>query len=345
MNKAKAKMTLTVLISLLTLAVCMGLGSVQIPGSTFFSILGNRLFRIPLPENVDASLVSILWSIRMPRAVCAFLVGAMLSLSGAVMQAVLQNPLASSYTLGVSSGASLGAAIIITMEITVPVLGAFLLPVTGFVFGFLTVMLVLAVSKRLDRNVSSHTVILFGMVVSLFTNALMTVLSALRSTHSQQLLMWQMGSFSGRRWYHATVLCVTLCICFFFLLRFHTELDIMTFGDESSLAVGVNTGRVKYITLILASVLTGVAVCFTGTIGFADLVVPHVVRRLFGARHKIVLPMSVFGGGMFLSLADLAGRTILAPKDLPVGAVTALVGAPFFVWIFFFATTKKEDRV
>ena len=345
MNKTAPKMTLTILISLLVLAVCMGLGSVQISGIAFVSVLGNKLFSMQLPAEVDASVVSILWSIRMPRAVCAFLTGAMLSLSGAVMQAVLQNPLASSYTLGVSSGASLGAAIIITMEITVPVLGAFLLPATGLVFGFLTVLLVLTVSSRLDQNVSSHTVILFGMVVSLFTNALMTVLSALCSTHSTQLMMWQMGSFSGRRWYHAGVLCVTLILCFILLLRFHAELDIMTFGDESSLAVGVSTGRVKYITLVIASVLTGVAVCFTGTIGFVDLVVPHVVRRLFGARHKRVLPMSVFCGGMFLSIADLVGRTVLAPKDIPVGAVTALVGAPFFVWIFFFATGRKEERV
>ena len=345
MRNATWKMLITVLISLLILAVCMGLGSVQIDGKSFLAILAHKLFGGDLPAEVDAAYVSILWSIRMPRAVSAFLVGAMLSLSGAVMQAVLQNPLASSYTLGVSSGASLGAAIIITMEITVPVLGAFLLPATGFLFGFVTVFLVLTVSARLDRNVTSHTVILFGMVVSLFTNALMTVLSALRSTHSTQLLMWQMGSFSGRRWYHVSVLAVTLVICFVLLFRYHRELDIMTFGDESSLAVGVNTGSVKYITLILAAVLTGVAVCFTGTIGFVDLVVPHVVRRLFGAAHKKVLVMSVFVGGLFLSLADLAARTILAPKDMPVGAVTALIGAPFFVWIFFFGMGRREERV
>lgn len=342
-HNMSVRITVSALLSILVLALCMGIGSVGIPLSSTITIIADRISGTALPSSVDPAAASILWSIRMPRALTAFFVGGALAVSGAIMQAVLQNPLASSYTLGVSSGASLGAALVIVSEISVPFLGAFLLPASGFAFGLGTVVLVVLFSTKLDHNVQSHTIILIGMVVSLFVNALLTLVSAFAGAHSQELLLWQMGSFSGRRWYHVAVMAPVCIIGTLLVMRYHRELDIMTFGDEQSMAIGVDTRLVKKILILLAAFLTGVSVCFSGTIGFVDLIVPHTVRRIFGSSHKYVLPMSMVIGGAFMALSDLVSRTLLSPREIPVGAVTALIGAPFFIWIYFRTPGNHEE--
>ena len=331
----RLKILISIFILFAVMAACVCIGSVSISLSDTLSILKYKLFGSPLPEALDDTLIPILWEIRMPRAFMAFLVGGALSVSGVVIQALLQNPLASSYTLGVSSGASLGAALIIVWEISLPVLGVFLLPFTGFVFGFATILFVIFFSSKLDRNIQNHTIILFGMVFSLFINAILTMLSALYKSHLQRLILWQMGSFSGRRWSHVGILLICLIIGFLCILPFHRELDLFTFGEEQSMAMGVDTKRVKITLLILSSLLTGVAVCFTGVIGFIDLTVPHLVRRIFGSSHRYTLPMSLVIGGTLMALADLVSRTLMAPQEIPVGAITALLGAPFFLWVYF----------
>ncbi len=322
-------------LALFVLALSMGIGSVSVSLSDSLSIIWHKLSGTTLPETIDASIVSILWEIRMPRVFAAFFVGAAISVSGAVMQAVLQNPLASSYTMGVSAGASLGAAVIIVTGATSSLLGYFLLPITGFATGLLTVLLVIAVSAGIDRNMHNHTIVLFGMVFSLFVNAILTFISSMAGEHTQRLILWQMGSFSGKRWMHAGILCVGAIIGTLLVYAYHKELDIISFGDEQAQSIGVDTGRTKIILLVLASFLTGVAVCFSGIIGFVDLTIPHVVRRIFGSKHRLVIPMSMLMGGAFMALADMVSRTLLAPREIPVGAVTALVGAPFFAWVYF----------
>ena len=184
----RIRMAAAILLSIGILLICMGIGSVEIPAGDALTIVLRKLNGHPMPEDLDPSMISVLWSIRMPRALTAFFVGGALAVSGAVMQAVLQNPLASSYTLGVSSGASLGVALVIVSEISIPVLSAFLLPTAGFAFGLVTVLLVVFLSARIDHNVQSHTIILLGMVVSLFVNALLTLVTSFAGEHSQQLL-------------------------------------------------------------------------------------------------------------------------------------------------------------
>ncbi|WP_081676635.1 FecCD family ABC transporter permease [Butyrivibrio sp. NC3005] len=323
-----------ILFTIFSVALCIGIGSVNVNVGDVLTIIGCKVMGIDIPHSIDSSLVSILWTIRMPRVFMAFCVGGALALSGAVMQAVLQNPLASSYTLGVSSGACLGAAIIIVTEFTIKALGYFLLPTFGFIFGFVTVLAVLAFSVKIDSNLHSHTVILMGMVVSLFVNALLTLVSAFAGEHSQKLLMWQMGSFSGRRWYHVEVLFPICIICLIVLVLLSSSLDVLSFGDEAAYSIGVDVKKCKKILFLTASLLTGVSVCFSGTIGFVDLIVAHIVRRIFGSSHRIVLPMTFFLGGSFMAICDMVARTLLSPRELPVGAVTALIGAPFFIWIY-----------
>lgn len=335
MKQTGCRIALTAVIALLALAVSIAVGSVTIPLQDEVRILAHKLFGADQPALVEPSMISIMWSIRMPRAFLAFLAGGALAASGAVIQSVLQNPLASSYTLGVSSGAALGAAIVTVTRISIPFLGMFLLPVFGFAGGLLTVLAVIACSARIDGNVKNHTIVLFGMVISLFTNAVLTMLSVLASEHEHQLLAWQMGTFAGKRWYHVGILAAACVIGLFWLLLAHRELDLLSFGEEQAQAIGVDAPRVKKRLIVIAAFLTGVSVCFTGTIGFIDLIAPHMVRKLFGPVHRLVIPMSFLAGGICMSLADLLARTILAPQDLPVGAVTALFGAPFFMWLYF----------
>ncbi len=334
------KTIITILAALAVMVLAIGLGSVSVAPPDIWRIIMHKAFGREAGADIPGSMIAIIWDIRMPRACVAFITGAMLSVSGAIMQSLLQNPLASSYTLGVSSGASLGAAIVIVSGVTLPLLSVFTLPFAGFVSGLVTVLIVLAFSSKLDGNLRSHTVILFGMIISLFTNAILTMISAAASEHMQRLILWQLGSFAGRRWDHVGIL-LTICITgIFAAVLFHRELDLMSFGEEASMAAGVEIKKTRLILLLIASVLTGASVCFTGVIGFIDLAAPHAVRRIFGSAHKKVLPMSAVAGGSFMVLADLLARTLMSPQEIPVGAVSAMFGAPFFLWIYF--GTKKE---
>lgn len=333
------KVLLAVAVTLLILIGSIAIGSVNLSLGQVVEIVMAKLsgdFGA-----VDPNLSSIVWGMRFPRAVLALLTGAALSASGTVMQSILKNPLASSYTLGVSSGASLCAALVMITGFTAPLLGLFTLPAAGFAGGLATVFLALAFASRLDGKMENQTIILVGMVFSLFVNAILTLLTALSREHLQQMVFWQMGGFSGRDWSHVGVMFPVLIISMLVLQRFTPEMDIMSFGEEQAMSIGVDLKRVKLLLIGMAALLTGTAVSLVGVIGFVDLIAPHVVRRIFGSAHRLVLPLSALFGGAFLMLAELVSRTVMAPTIIPVGAVTALVGAPFFALVFFRARKLK----
>ncbi|MBR6488239.1 MAG: iron ABC transporter permease [Clostridiales bacterium] len=332
----------------LSLAACLFIlilairaGSVYISLSDLFKIIGSHITGRPLPAEVDPMSDSIFWTIRMPRAITAFLVGGALSVSGAVMQAVLQNPLASSYTLGVSSGASLGAGFVLLCGFSVAGLESFMLPLAGFVFGLLTVALSILLASRIDRSVSNQTIVLIGMILSLFVTGIMNFMMTFYGDRSKQLWLWMTGSFSARNWTHCAILFVIGLIGFVILFMLSGRLDILTFGELQASSMGVEVKKTKIIAMLVASLLTGVSVAFAGVIGFIDLAAPHIVRKIFGPSHRIVIPMSFVYGGAFMALCDLAARTALSPREIPVGAVTALVGAPFFAYVFFAKGRRK----
>ena len=335
------KIAISLVLCLFILVLCIRAGSVQISLNDVFGIIGGHLTGKGTPAGIDPMMDSIFWTIRMPRAIMAFLVGGALSLNGACMQALLQNPLASSYTLGVSSGASLGAGIVLVLEISIPALANFMLPVAGFTFGLLTVTAALLLASAIDRSISNTTVVLIGVILSLFVNGILNLLSTLFSDHAKQLHLWMMGSFSARGWKHVAILLPVLVICFVILMFMSRKMDIMSFGDLQAQAMGVDAKKTKIAAIIVCSLLTGVSVAFTGVIGFVDLAAPHVVRRIFGSSHNIVLPMSFVYGGAFMALCDLISRTLLSPQEIPVGAVTALIGAPFFAYVFFASRRKR----
>lgn len=333
--KTSIKAAILIIICIIVIIVGIGIGSVSIAPSDTVNILLHKILGRDLSPDIDPSLLSIVWSLRVPRVLMAFIVGAALAVSGSVMQSVLKNPLASSYTLGVSSGASLGAAFIIVSGFKLPLLNMFTLPFVGLVFGLATVIISVNFAQKMDRNLDNNTIILVGMVFSLFINALLTLITALSRDKIAQLTYWQMGSFSAKNWSEVFILLPIVILGILALLNFTKEMDILSFGEDQAFTIGVDTAKMKWILLGLASALTGSAISFVGVIGFIDLIAPHVVRRVFGSSHSRVVPMSMLFGGSFMVVCDIIARTIMSPIELPVGAITALVGAPFFAYIYF----------
>ncbi len=321
------KYILAICFSALIILTAIGVGSVYINVPEVVKILTG--------VSTDENAAAIILKLRLPRVLLAFFVGAALGVSGTVMQSVLKNPLASSYTLGVSSGAALGAGIVMSLNISLPLIGAFTLPLVGLAFGLVTVYCAVVFASRLDRGFQNHTIILVGMVFSLFVNALLTLLTALSRETMQRLVLWQMGSFALKDSSYPIILMPVVTVGLIFVLKFNRELDIMTFGEEQALSIGVELKKTKWLLLSASAALTGCAVAFAGVIGFIDLVAPHVVRRIFGSSHRHVVPMSALFGGSFMVVADLIARTIVSPSELPVGAVTAIIGAPFFGYVYF----------
>lgn len=335
-----SKAILLAVIALIAIMIGIGVGSVFLSPVDILQILKSFFFGAKLPEDIDPLYYGMVTGVRLPRVLTAFLAGAALSVSGTVMQSVLKNPLASSFGLGVSSGAGLGAAIIMVSGVAASGFGNFLLPVTGTAFGFVSVVAAVTLASRIDKNLSNNTIILAGMVFSLFLNALLSMLATFNSEYTHQILLWQLGSFSGKEWISIAILAIATLICIFLFQRHSRELDIMTFGEEQSITVGINLKTEKWLLIVVTSVLTGTAISFVGVIGFVDLISPHVVRKFFGASHKWVLPASALFGGAFMVLCDLAGRTLASPSEIPPGVITALIGAPFFLYIYF--TSRKK---
>lgn len=321
--------------ALAALILGIGIGSVYVAPGDILAIISNHLFGTPLPEALPVSYPAMVLNMRLPRVILAFLTGAALAMGGTVTQSILQNPLASPFGLGISAGAGLGAAIVITFGLSAGSIGTFLLPSVSLGFALVTVFLVVFISSRLDRGVSNVTIILVGTVFSLFCNAVMNLLATSSPDYSERIQLWLAGSFSMKEWNAVYILALAVAFGLVFFLFYARELDVMTFGEESAQAMGVDLIKLKRILLAAIAVLTGAAVAFVGIIGFVDLITPHIVRRWFGASHKKVLPASALFGGTFLVLCDLAARTLLPAREIPIGSITALLGAPFFLYIFF----------
>lgn len=308
-----------------------------------FRVVGYQLFDLDLPEEMARTTPGLIWNIRLPRVLLSFIVGAALAVSGSVMQSVLKNPLASSYTIGVSSGAGFGAVLVIVLGVSSTFLGMFLMPVVAIVFGMGTIFLSIWFASKVDHNLNNHSIVLIGMIVSIFMNALMMTLASMNSHHAQQIARWQLGSFSMRGWPVVGIVFVVSLVLILLLVRYVKEMDILTFGDEQAAAVGIEVRKIKRRLIAFSAMLTGVSVAFVGIVGFVDLIAPHVVRRFFGSSHKYVVPLSALFGGIFMLLADLVARTIAVPSEVPVGTVTALIGTPFFAYIFLKNTGKRRD--
>jgi iron complex transport system permease protein len=285
------------------------------------------------PE-LDEASSNILWNIRMPRVVLAGLVGASLAMAGAAFQGLLKNPLADPYTLGVSSGASVGAVLTLFFGISVPFLGLFTLPVLSMLGAFLTMIIVMGFARFIDRAMKMETIILTGIIFSSFLGSVISLMIALTGEELRQIIGWLLGSVSMRGWPYVTMALPFMILGYLLLWLNRRELNAMLFGEERAKHLGVNVKRRKMMILTGGSILTGAAVSVSGTIGFVGLVVPHMTRMLWGADHRHVLPLSFINGATLLIICDLVSRSIISPSELPVGVITAFIGAPVFAFIF-----------
>jgi ABC-type Fe3+-siderophore transport system permease subunit len=288
---------------------------------------------MPFADNTDAQVFFVA---RLPRVLAAALVGAGLSLSGVVFQALLRNPLAAPDTLGISAGASLGAMLVLTSRATFTVFGVSVVPLATFTgaLGALAIVFVLALAK--GRGTSSTVLLLAGIAISALLAAAGRFIQYLADvTQTFVVVQWLMGSLDVGS--YAPILASLVpfglaCIGFATLPRI---LDLISLGEDAAEARGVDVVRSERVALVSASLSTGAAVSLGGPVLFVGIIVPHIVRRLVGADHRLVLPASALFGATFLIVCDLIARTIVAPVEMPVGIITAIIGGPFFLWLLF----------
>lgn len=323
MNKTGIAYAVSICVLIAAVIAGVTIGTVSIPVST----LWNR--------QADPALSNILWNIRMPRVVLAGLVGASLAIAGAAFQGLLKNPLADPYTLGVSSGASVGAVITLFFGISIPFLGIFTLPVFSMAGAFITMLAVIGFAKLVDRSMKMETIILTGIIFSSFLGSIISLMIALTGEELRQIIGWILGSVSMRGWDYVNMALPFILIGTLLLWLNRRELNALIFGEERAKHLGVNVKHRKMMILAGGSILTGAAVAVSGTIGFIGLVVPHMIRLVSGADHRQLLPLSFINGASLLVLCDLISRTIIAPTELPIGVITAFLGAPVFAFIFF----------
>jgi len=316
----------------LTMILCICVGSVRISVSDTLTAVWNTVWKLPVPENIAKNIIL---NVRLPRVLCVTLAGAALSLCGAAMQGLLRNPLADGSTMGVSSGAALGAVTAMATGFTLPGSSYGGIMMTAMAFAFGSLILILSLAYTLDRSLSTSSIILIGVIFTMFISSIISLLITFASDHTRSLSFWTLGSFSGVNYEQAALLLLALILCGGVLFRFSPELNAFAIGEDNARHVGVNVKRVKLIILITVSVLIGVCVSISGTISFVGLVMPHIARMLVGPNHKRLLPASLFSGAIFLLLADLIARTILSPIELSIGVITSLVGAVAFVIIFY----------
>ncbi|HLR80931.1 MAG TPA: iron ABC transporter permease [Bacillota bacterium] len=314
-----------------TALVGLLMSSVSFPIPTIVHIILDKTLNIGWLDDVPKNEELIIWNIRLPRVLLAFCVGASLSLAGAAFQGLLRNPLADPYTIGVSSGASLGAVIVMFFQVNIIGLGNYTLPVVAIVSGLVTLFVVFGLVRLSSRSLAIETIILAGIIVSAFVGSLISLLIALGDKDSMsQIIYWLYGSVGMRGWSHVKLMIPFMIVGTIILLIHDRELNALALGEEAADHIGVDVKKGKIFILIGASLLTGAAVSVSGSIGFVGLVIPHLVRLITGPNHRHVLPLSLLIGGAFLISADLVSRTIIAPKELPIGVITALIGAPVF---------------
>ncbi|WP_029352209.1 iron ABC transporter permease [Bosea sp. 117] len=283
------------------------------------------------PSGLDVPTRVILWEVRLPAALMAVLVGAGLALAGAEMQTILNNPLASPFTLGVSSAAAFGAALALVLGVGLPGIPAsWLVPGNAFLFAFASVLLLQAMARL--RGTGVETLVLFGIAMVFTFNALTALVQFVASQEAlQQLVFWTMGSLGRANWSTLGVLALVVALVMPFSLAASWRLTALRLGEDRARSFGISVGRLRFASLLRVSLLAATAVAFVGTIGFIGLVGPHIGRLLVGEDHRFFLPASVLAGALVMSLASVAAKLIVPGVLLPVGIVTALIGVPFFL--------------
>ncbi len=316
---------------ILSISAAVSIGAVPIPLGTVWGVILDRVAPGLVSPEWSAGRAAIVWEIRLPRALLAALVGAGLALVGAVLQSVTRNPLADPHLLGISSGAAFGA--ILALLHTGMFLGLATVPLLAFVGALCSTLLVLAVASFAQAT-SADRLVLTGVAVSFIVMALANVLIFMgdpRAAHT--VVFWMLGGLGLAQWAHLIWPLIILTGAALYFRAVAGALNAMTIGDETASTLGIPIARFRLTVFVVAALVTGVMVAFSGVIGFVGLMIPHIVRMIVGGDNARVLPAAMLVGAIFLVWADIVARTILRPEDMPIGIVTGLIGGVFFVWL------------
>jgi iron complex transport system permease protein len=307
---------------LLVVVVSLLVGTAEVSFSKFVALAFGSL-----DANDPARLIIL--RIRLPRIILAGLSGFSLALGGVIFQALLRNPLADPFILGISSSSAFGAIVGILLGFTF----SFGVPLMSFAGALLAVYLVLALGTK-KMGMESSTILLTGVILNaFFTAVIMFFISVASDSRLHTMLFWLYGDLSQSRYASLLVLTPVLLVAFFILFSFAKELNLITTGEEIALQLGVDVERAKKMCLVLVSLVIGLVVSFSGLIGFVGLIVPHMARMAFGSDHRLLVPVASLGGAAFLIAADTLARLLISPSELPVGVITAFLGAPFFLYL------------
>jgi iron complex transport system permease protein len=317
----------------------LAFGPVRLPPGGVVREVLDLLPGLAVDSGLDERQAAIVTRIRLPRVVLGLLVGAMLALAGGCYQGAFRNPLADPYLLGVAAGAGLGVTVVIALGADGSAAAPLTLPPAAFAgaLGAVTLTYLLGVAGGRDR--SPATLILAGVAVSAFFAAIQTYLLQRNVETIRQVYTWLLGRLSGADWQDVRVLVPYAVVVAVVILLLRRELDVLSVGDEEAAGLGLHPRRSRYLLLAAASLGTAAAVSVSGLIGFVGVIVPHIVRMLVGSSYRAILPLSMLFGGAFLALADLAARTVDLPREVPIGVVTAFLGAPFFILVL--RTTRR----
>jgi len=313
----------SLLVLLIALILSLAIGSVFISPAEMWKILRGM---------GEAKFAFIIWNIRLPRTVLVALTGAALSGSGAAYQGLFRNPLADPFLIGVASGAGLGAVIAMSIQWPYSFWGLMAIPMAAFIAALLTVFIVYFLA-RVGQTVPTSNLILAGVAFSSFATSLTSFLMLRSTSEVRRALGWLLGGASQTGWTAILAMLPYVLIGLGILVFFGYRLNLLQFGDDQAQQMGLNVTRTKTLLLIASSLATAAAVAFSGIIGFIGLIVPHLMRMWFGADYRQLIPLSILGGATALLISDILARVVLAPQEIPVGIITALVGAPFFLWV------------
>ncbi len=321
---------------LILLAVVMAFattfGSVQIPFSTTCSTLLSKLPLVNIVPTWPSATETIILDIRLPRVILAGIVGAALAVAGATYQGLFRNPLADPYLIGVAQGASLGAVAGFLLPFNWYGMGFGIVPLFAFIGALFSVAIVYNLA-RVGKTLPVTTLILAGVALGALWGSIVSYLIITSGEKAHGILFWLMGSFSLSEWSEVKVVLPYVVVGVVIILLYSRSLNIMQLTEEQAQQLGINVEKVKLILLGAATMITAAAVSFVGTIGFVGIIIPHAVRLIWGSDYRFLLPLSVLTGAVFLILADLVARTALVPMEIPIGVITAVCGAPFFLYL------------
>jgi iron complex transport system permease protein len=319
---------LLVIAALLSLA----LGSVTIPFTSLLDLISTRLLGLRLTQ-ADSTIFSVIFfELRLPHTVLIAITGASLSGSGAAYQGLFRNPLADPYLIGVASGAGLGAVLAMAVHWPYTNLALFAVPAAAFGMALISVLLVY-VAARVGSSVPTTNLILAGVALGSFTSALTSYLMLHSQGELRRAVVWLLGGAALTGWQPVIGALPYALVGLTAMVLMGHAINVLQFGDEQAQQLGLPVERVRLLVILAASLTTAAAVAFSGVIGFVGLVAPHIIRMIWGNDYRRLIPLSILGGAVMLLLADVVARRIMAPEDLPVGVITALVGGPFFLWV------------